>query len=185
MDGAALRALCLSHLGAVEEFPFGPDVSVFKVAGKMFALSGLDRAPLHVSVKCDPQLAVDLRLSYAAIGPGYHLNKRHWNTITLDGSIPDQLIRDFIEDSHDLVVNALPRRTREQLAFEHDLDTSGKQARPGDRILRLLKRAADRRELEQLGWDVPIADAAKVGPRAAGLQDRQDRRQGPRVALAA
>ena len=98
---------------------------MFKVAGKMFALSALDRAPLEVSVKCEPELAVAAARSYPAIRPGYHLNKRHWNTITLDGSLPDQLVRDLIEDSYDLVVSALPsacarssagRRERPRLA---------------------------------------------------------------------
>jgi predicted DNA-binding protein (MmcQ/YjbR family) len=117
MDATALRAWCLGRPGAVEEFPFGPETSVFKVAGKMFALSGLDRVPLRVSVKCEPELAADLRTSYPAIRPGYHLNKRHWNTITLDGSLPDQLVRDLIEDSYDLIVSALPRRLREQLGW--------------------------------------------------------------------
>src|SRR6476659_2361312 len=115
MDAAALRAWCLAQRGAVEEWPFGPDHSVFKVAGKMFAISALLRAPLEVSVKCEPELALQLRDSYAEIRPGYHLNKRHWNTVTLDGSLPDQLVRDMIEDSYDLVVSALPKRIREQL----------------------------------------------------------------------
>jgi predicted DNA-binding protein (MmcQ/YjbR family) len=90
---------------------------VFKVAGKMFALSMLARTPLEVSVKCEPDLAVQLRNSYSAIRPGYHLNKRHWNTITLDGTISDQLVRDLIEDSYDLVVSALPKRTQAQLGW--------------------------------------------------------------------
>src|SRR5829696_3577867 len=98
MDANDLRASCLRHAGAIEDFPFGPEHSVFKVAGKMFALSALDRTPLEVSAKCEPELAVGLRNSYPAIRPGYHLNKRHWNTITLDGSLPDQLVRDMIED---------------------------------------------------------------------------------------
>src|SRR3954451_7903137 len=110
MDATELRGWCLERAGAIEDFPFGPEHSVFKVAGKMFALSALDRAPLEVSVKCEPELAVDLRATYDAIRPGYHLNKRHWNTVTLDGSLPDQLVREFIEDSYDLVVSA--RRAR-------------------------------------------------------------------------
>jgi predicted DNA-binding protein (MmcQ/YjbR family) len=117
MDAPGLRRWCLGHPGAIEDFPFGPEHSVFKVAGKMFALSALDRAPLEVSVKCEPELAVQLRNTYPAIRPGYHLNKRHWNTITLDGSLPDQLVRDLVEDSYDLVVSALPRRMREQLGW--------------------------------------------------------------------
>jgi predicted DNA-binding protein (MmcQ/YjbR family) len=116
MDGAGLRAWCLQQAGAIEDFPFGPEASVFKVAGKMFALSALESTPLQVSVKCEPDLAMALRDTYPAIGPGYHLNKRHWNTITLDGSLPDQLVRDLIEDSYDLVVSALPKRVRGGLA---------------------------------------------------------------------
>jgi predicted DNA-binding protein (MmcQ/YjbR family) len=109
MRGPELRRWCLAQAGAVEEFPFGPETSVFKVGGRIFALSALARTPLEVSVKCEPELAVDLRDSYEAIRPGYHLNKRHWNTITLDGSLPDQLVRDLIEDSYDLVANASVR----------------------------------------------------------------------------
>jgi predicted DNA-binding protein (MmcQ/YjbR family) len=118
MDAAELRRWCLAQAGAVEDFPFGPEHSVFKVGGKMFALSALDRMPLEVSVKCEPELAVELRASYGAIRPGYHLNKRHWNTIALDGSLPDQLVRDLIEDSYDLVANALPKRKRETLPMD-------------------------------------------------------------------
>jgi predicted DNA-binding protein (MmcQ/YjbR family) len=117
VNARSLRAWCLGRVGAVEEFPFGPRTSVFKVGGKMFALSALSRTPLEVSLKCEPELAIELRGSYAAIRPGYHLSKRHWNTITLDGSLPDQLVRDLIEDSYDLVVSALPRRTRERLGL--------------------------------------------------------------------
>ena len=117
MDAAALRRWCLAQPGTVEDFPFGPEHSVFKVGGKMFALSALRRRPLEVSAKCEPELAAQLRDSYGAIRPGYHLNKRHWNTITLDGSLPDQLVRDLIEDAYDLVVSALPRATRQQLGW--------------------------------------------------------------------
>ena len=117
MHASELRAWCLRQSGAVEEFPFGPETSVFKVAGKIFALSALDRTPLQVSVKCEPDLAVALRDSYPAIRPGYHLNKRHWNTVTLDGSLTDQVVRDLIEDSYDLIVSALPKRVQEQLGW--------------------------------------------------------------------
>ena len=111
----ALRKLCLSFGGAVEEFPFGPETSVFKVGGKMFALSALERRPLQVSLKCEPDLADQLRRAHEAISPGYHLNKRHWNTVTLDGSLPDRMVRDLIEDSYDLVVAGLPRAKRATL----------------------------------------------------------------------
>jgi predicted DNA-binding protein (MmcQ/YjbR family) len=117
VDAAGLRRWCLAQSGAVEDFPFGPEHSVFRVAGKMFAISALDRRPLEVSVKCEPELAAQLRETYAAIRPGYHLNKRHWNTVTLDGSLPDQLVRDLIEDSYDLIVSALPKRVRDQLGW--------------------------------------------------------------------
>ena len=117
MHADELRDWCLGRPGASEDFPFTPEHSVFKVAGKMFALSALEREPLEVSVKCEPELAVELRNSYPAIRPGYHLNKRHWNTITLDGSLPDKLVRDMIEDSYDLVVSALPKRVREEIGW--------------------------------------------------------------------
>ncbi len=118
MTAAELRRWCLRHEGANEGFPFGAETSVFKVAGKIFALSALDGAPLEVSVKCDPDLAVELRRTYPEIRPGYHLNKRHWNTIALDGTLPDQLVRDLVEDSYDLVVSALPKRIRDELGWE-------------------------------------------------------------------
>lgn len=115
MRASELQQWCLAQRGAIEEFPFGPEHSVFKVGGKMFALSALGRSPLEVSVKCEPELAVQLRASYEAIRPGYHLNKRHWNTITLDGSLPDQLVKDLIEDSYDLVLSGLTKRARAEL----------------------------------------------------------------------
>jgi predicted DNA-binding protein (MmcQ/YjbR family) len=129
MEATEVRGWCLAQAGAIEDFPFGSEHSAFKVAGKMFALSALDRTPLEVSVKCEPDLAVALRDSYLAIRPGYHLNKRHWNTITLDGSLPDQLVRDLIEDSYDLVVSALPRRVREQLGWAPGSDLATGPAR--------------------------------------------------------
>jgi predicted DNA-binding protein (MmcQ/YjbR family) len=112
---AQLRRLCLKFAGAEETFPFGPETSVFKVAGKMFALSALKNRPLQVSLKCDPDLAVTLRMTHPAITPGYHLNKRNWNTVALDGSVPDQLVREMIEDSYDLVVAELSRAQQEKL----------------------------------------------------------------------
>ena len=117
MDAAGLRASCLRHPGAVQDFPFGPETSVFKVAGKMFALSALHRSPLEVSVKCDPELAEALRHSYDAIRPGYHLNKRHWNTVALDGALEDGFVRDLVEDSYDLVVSGLPKRVQDELGW--------------------------------------------------------------------
>ncbi len=112
MDADELKQRCLALPAAVEEFPFNDEVSVFKVAGKMFALSALDAVPLQVSLKCDPELAPHLRDTYPAITPGYHLNKRHWNTVTIDGSLPDAMVADLLKDSYDLVVTSLPKTRR-------------------------------------------------------------------------
>jgi predicted DNA-binding protein (MmcQ/YjbR family) len=90
---------------------------VFKVQGKMFALSALEAESLRVSVKCEPALAEALRATHAAVIPGYHLNKRHWNTVLLDGSLPDETVRDMIEDSYDLVVSKLPLTARRALGW--------------------------------------------------------------------
>jgi predicted DNA-binding protein (MmcQ/YjbR family) len=112
MTGAALRELCLGLRGAREEFPFRPGLSVFKVAGRMFALSALAEEPLRVSVKCDPELGEQLRFTHRSIVPGYHLNKRHWLTVTIDGSLPDALVVNLIEGSHELITANPTRRSR-------------------------------------------------------------------------
>jgi len=109
VTAAALRRICLAQPGAVEGFPFGPETSVFKVDGKMFALAQLKRKPLQVSVKCEPELGEQLRGTYAEIEPGYHLNKRHWLTVTCGGSAEDELVRELIAGSHDLVAGAAQR----------------------------------------------------------------------------
>lgn len=110
-----LRSHCLDMPAAVEDFPFGAEVSVFKVLGKIFALGALSADPLQISMKCDPEIALGLRAGHPAITAGYHLNKRHWNTVTIDGSLPDEMVRDLIEDSFDLVVDSLPRYQRIRL----------------------------------------------------------------------
>ncbi|MDR6973793.1 putative DNA-binding protein (MmcQ/YjbR family) [Streptomyces sp. 3330] len=116
MTPQQLRALCLSFNAAVEDFPFRPEVSVFKVGGKLFALTSLDARPLTVNLKCDPDDAVRLRGEYEGlIVPGWHMNKRHWNTVTVDGGLPDRLVRELVEDSYDLVVAGLPRAERLRL----------------------------------------------------------------------
>ncbi|MFH7594937.1 MmcQ/YjbR family DNA-binding protein [Streptomyces racemochromogenes] len=114
MTPAELRAFCLGFNAAVEEFPFSPETSVFKVLGKMFALSALDGVPLKVNLKCEPEAAVRLREQHAAIVPGWHMNKRHWNTVTV-GELPDALVRELVEDSYDLVVAGLPKEQRLRL----------------------------------------------------------------------
>jgi predicted DNA-binding protein (MmcQ/YjbR family) len=120
MTPAQLRDYCVSFAGAAETFAFGPSTSVFKVAGKMFAVSQLAATPLAVSVKCEPSLAEALRVAHAAVLPGYHLNKRHWNTVIIDGSLSEQMIKDMIEDSYDLVVSKLPRARRHALDWRGD-----------------------------------------------------------------
>ncbi|GAA4920539.1 MmcQ/YjbR family DNA-binding protein [Streptomyces coeruleoprunus] len=115
MTPEQLRAFCLDFNAAVEEFPFGPETSVFKVAGKMFALSALDGRPLTVNLKCEPEIAERLRADHPQwIVPGYHMNKRHWNTVTV-GQLPVRMVRELIEDSYDLVVAGLPRAQRLRL----------------------------------------------------------------------
>ena len=118
MTAARLRRACLALEVAEETFPFGPETSVFKVAGKMFALSQLRaKPPLRISLKCDPDLAEGLRAAHAAIGPGYHLNKRHWNTVTLDGSLDERMVIEMIEDSYDLVVAKLSKAKQAELGW--------------------------------------------------------------------
>jgi predicted DNA-binding protein (MmcQ/YjbR family) len=120
MRAAELRDHCLAFPGSAETFPFGPETSVFKVAGKMFALSRLAQRPLQVSVKCEPLLAEQLRDAHPAVLPGYHLNKRHWNTVIIDGSIPDRMIKDMVEDSYDLIVSGLPQSRRRAVGWRAD-----------------------------------------------------------------
>ncbi len=103
MTAEELRGWCLSFPGAEETFPFRPDTSVFKIAGKIFAISPLASEPLNVSVKCEPELGEALRHEHDSVEPGYHLNKRHWITVRLHGDVPDQRVRELIEDSYDLV----------------------------------------------------------------------------------
>ena len=112
-----LRALCLGFAGAEETYPFSPDATVFKVHGKIFAIAGLGADPPAISLKCEPALAEQLRRDHPAITPGYHLNKRHWNTVLVDGSVPEPMLRDMVEDSYDLVVSALPKRIRDDLGW--------------------------------------------------------------------
>jgi predicted DNA-binding protein (MmcQ/YjbR family) len=107
---------CSGKTGAVEEYPFGDSTAVFKVSGKMFALVPLGGDPASVSLKCDPGRAAWLRRRYDAITVGYHLNKRHWNTVTLDGSVPDDELLELIDHSYELVVAGLTRSERARLA---------------------------------------------------------------------
>ena len=107
--------LCSSLPGAVEDYPFGDEVAVFKVGGKMFALVLLTGDPGTVTLKCDPDWALELRVRYGAVRPGYHANKRHWNTVDLDETVETAELREMIEHSHQLVVSRLPRDQRARL----------------------------------------------------------------------
>lgn len=133
MDPDALRKICLSFPGSYEDYPFGPETAVFKVRagtaggnvkegktlhpGKLFALSSMDLRDFYVNLKCEPTLAVQLRAAHPAITGAWHMNKTHWNGVRLDGSLPDDMVRDLVEDSYDLVVAGLPRRQQEQLGW--------------------------------------------------------------------
>jgi Uncharacterized protein conserved in bacteria len=112
MDLTQFREYCLTKPGASEGIPFGPDVLVFKVGGKIFALAALDEVPTTVNLKCDPDLALDLRDRYEQVKPGYHMNKKHWNTIEIEAGIPAVELRRMIDHSYELVVNNLPRAAR-------------------------------------------------------------------------
>ena len=109
---ADVCAYCLSFPGAEETTPFGPEVLVYKVRGKMFALTVLEELPPRVNLKCDPDRAVELRDQYEAIVPGYHMNKKHWNTLDLSGGLPSALVKELIDHSYKLVVASLPNRVR-------------------------------------------------------------------------
>lgn len=115
MDLESFREYCLRKPHATEDMPFGDDVVVFKVAGKMFALAALDEIPVTVNLKCDPDRALELRDKYEQVRPGYHMNKKHWNTVEIDSGLPDRELRAMIDHSYELVVESLPKATREKL----------------------------------------------------------------------
>lgn len=116
MSLKSLQETLLKKKGTREEIPFGPEVLVYKVLGKMFALISWEEEPLRLNLKCDPDLALALRAKYPAIIPGYHMNKKHWNSIIFDGSLPETLILEMIDDSYALVVKKLKKVDREKLA---------------------------------------------------------------------
>jgi predicted DNA-binding protein (MmcQ/YjbR family) len=105
----SLRKYLLNKNGAREDFPFGPAVIVFKVIDKMFALIPLNNKSLRINLKCDPELALHLRAKYNSVQPGYHMNKKHWNTIIIDGTIPDDELLSMIDDSYALVIKGLKK----------------------------------------------------------------------------
>lgn len=117
MDVITFWDYCLSFKGVTEGFPFRGDTLVFKVKGKIFCLTGIDDFEF-INVKCDPDKAVILREEYAAVKPGYHMDKKHWNSVYIDGSIPDTLICEWIMKSYNLIVNYLPKHVQQELRNE-------------------------------------------------------------------
>ena len=113
MDIEFLRDYCLSKPAAEETLPFGPDILVYKVGGKIFLICSLNSETFRFSVKCDPEKVIELRERYDCVQPGYHLNKKHWNTIYVDGTVSNSLLQEWINDSYDLIVNSLPAKARD------------------------------------------------------------------------
>src|SRR5947199_170845 len=112
MDTVEFREYCLTKPKVTEGTPFGETVVVFKVAGKMFALMSLDEVPVTANLKCDPDRALELRDRYDQVRPGYHMSKKHWNTVEIDSGIPEAELRRMIDHSYDLVIQSLPRGSR-------------------------------------------------------------------------
>jgi predicted DNA-binding protein (MmcQ/YjbR family) len=114
MDPNELRDLLLDHPAVTEEQPFGPDVIVYKVLGKMYALSAYE-SPLTVNLKCEPNYALELRNQFEAVNPGFHMNKKHWNTVTIDGSISKETIQELIQHSCNQVVKGMTKKEQEKV----------------------------------------------------------------------
>jgi predicted DNA-binding protein (MmcQ/YjbR family) len=115
MNLEELRDYCISKKGVEETLPFGPETLVFKVMGKMFLLVGFDEQPLQFNVKCKPEKAIELREKYSCVQPGYHMNKKHWNTVVDDGCASDEQLKEWITDSYELVIAGLPKILKQQL----------------------------------------------------------------------
>jgi predicted DNA-binding protein (MmcQ/YjbR family) len=115
MDLETIRKYCLEKKSTTESFPFGEFTLVFKVCGKIFLLMSLDSQPLQFNVKCDPEKAEELREAYSSVIPAFHMNKKHWNTIIINGQVNSKLIREMVDDSYSLVVRSLPLKERKKL----------------------------------------------------------------------
>ena len=115
MNIEVIRSYCLKKRGVTEEFPFNEETLVYKVMGKMFVLVPLERIPLQINLKCDPGMVEESRERYSSVQPGYHMNKKYWNTIFVDGSLRDELILEWIDNSYDLVVAGLKKADKEKL----------------------------------------------------------------------
>ncbi|MEX1383085.1 MmcQ/YjbR family DNA-binding protein [Lutibacter sp.] len=117
MNIEQFRNYCLSKKHVTESFPFDEVTLVFKVANKMFALSGLEHHPSTVNLKCDPEKAIELRAQYSDVIEGFHMSKKHWNTITIEGNLSNELIEELIDHSYNLVVNGLTKKLQKELGF--------------------------------------------------------------------
>jgi predicted DNA-binding protein (MmcQ/YjbR family) len=115
MNIESLREYCLNKPAVEETLPFGPETLVFKLCGKMFLLTALDEADLSFNVKCDPEKAIELREQYECVSPGYHMNKEHWNTIRVDGSVSTTVLKEWINHSYELVKASLPKKIRDTI----------------------------------------------------------------------
>ena len=120
MNTEILREYCIAKDGATESFPFGEETLVFKVGGKIFALLDIESRPTTINLKCDPERAVLLREEFSVVKPGYHMNKKHWNTITVHSSIRSSDLQEWIDHSYDLVRKSLPKAVRDQLTQTAD-----------------------------------------------------------------
>ena len=115
MDIESFRAYCLAKPGVTEDFPFGEETLALRVGGKIFALTGLDAEAFAVNLKCDPAYAEELRERHAEVRPGYHMNKKHWNTVDFSGSLEGSLLRALIDHSYELVLKSLPKAVQAEL----------------------------------------------------------------------
>jgi predicted DNA-binding protein (MmcQ/YjbR family) len=115
MDIESIRKHCLKKPGVTEDFPFGENTLVFRVMKKMFLLASIDEIPLRINLKCDPEKAMELRERHDSVIPGYHMNKTHWNTVVVDGTVPAQEILNWIDDSYLLIVNSLKKYDKEKI----------------------------------------------------------------------
>jgi len=117
MNIEEFREYCLSKTHVTESFPFDEHTLVFKVANKMFALSGLEHKPSRVNLKCDPEKSIELREEYDEIVEGYHMNKKHWNTVVIEGNLSNEFIKELIDHSYDLIVKGLTKKVKKEFGF--------------------------------------------------------------------
>ena len=115
MDIEIVRAYCLSLPSVTEDFPFDETTLAFRIGNKIFALMSLDAEPLSINLKCSPDRAIELRETYSSIIPGFHMNKKHWNTVYIDGSLDEKLVQNLIQHSYELVLNSLPKILRQTI----------------------------------------------------------------------